>query len=295
MGCEIVVGHDGDVTVVEELFRRDERIFTRFAESELLRVNRAQAPVVVSPRFARAVAAALTAWRQTEGLVDPTLLHALEAAGYDRDFAALAADAPAAAIADARAAGVHPPQAAGIDPPPAAGIGARGQAARVRIHGRILTLPPGIALDLNCVVKSMAVDDAIAVLGGPGWISAGGDLAASCPVEVALPGGGSVRLQRGGLATSGSSGRRWWRGGQLQHHLIDPRSGRPALSPWEQVTVCGASCLMADTAAKAAFLMGDAGPAWLDARAMPGRFLCADGSVVVNEAWSSGVAEAACT
>jgi hypothetical protein len=48
---------------------------------------------------------------------------------------------------------------------------------------------------------------------------------------------------------------------------------------------------MADTAAKAAFLMGDAGPGWLDARGMPGRFLTADGSVVLNAAWRAS----ACT
>lgn len=271
MGCEVVVGLDGDVAAVEDLFRRDERIFTRFtANSELLRVNRAHGPVLVSARFARAVAAALWAWRQTDGLVDPTLLDALETAGYDRDFADLRSDG-------------RPTRA-----------GARGRAGSVRLSGQLLTLPPATRLDLNGVVKSMAVDDALVALGGRGWISAGGDLATGEPVDVALPAGGSVRLEQGALATSGSSGRRWWRGGELQHHLIDPRSGRPAESPWEQVTVCGASCLMADTAAKAAFLMGEAGPDWLDARGMPGRFLRADGSTFVNRCWKSRVAEAAC-
>jgi thiamine biosynthesis lipoprotein len=165
----------------------------------------------------------------------------------------------------------------------------------VRLSGRLLTLPPSTQLDLNGVVKAMAVDDGL-VAGGGGWISAGGDLATTGPVDVGLPHGGSVRLERGGLATSGSSKRRWLRGGTVQHHLIDPRSGRPAQSPWEAVTVCGESCLAADTAAKAAFLIGDAGPDWLDARGMAGRFVALDGSIVVNASWRAAVGrEALCT
>ena len=37
--------------------------------------------------------------------------------------------------------------------------------------------------------------------------------------------------------------------------------------------MCGLSCLGADVAAKAAFLLGAAGPAWLDVRGIPGRFV----------------------
>ena len=271
MGCEIVV-HGDDPSVAAEIFERDERIFTRFAaDSELLRVNRANGPVLVSERFARALHCALWASRVTGGLVDPTLLDALEGAGYDRDFAELT-PVPA------------PPRA-----------GACGRAGEVLLRGRLLTLPPGTRLDLNAVVKSMAVDDALAAI-GDGWVSAGGDLATTAPLEVALPHGGSIRLESGALATSGSSGRRWLRAGRWQHHLIDPRTGRPADSPWEQVTVCGESCVMADTAAKAAFLMGDAGPGWLDARGMPGRFVAVDGSIVLNEGWRHAVSpEPVCT
>jgi FAD:protein FMN transferase len=258
MGCEVVVV--GASRGIGELFDDDDRRFTRFADdSELARVNRAHGPVLVSKRFARAVAAALSAARQTGGLVDPTLLGALEAAGYDRDFAELRDAGPAVA-------------------------GAAGCWDAVTLHGRLLTLPPGVRLDLNGVVKSMAADDALALI-GDGWVAAGGDLATTRPLEVALPGGGGIRLQRGALATSGSRTRRWIRGGRPQHHLIDPRSGRPAESPWEQVTVCGASCLMADVAAKAAFLLGADGPEWLDGRGMAGRFLRPDGSVAVNDVW----------
>lgn len=261
MGCEVVVA--GDAAGVRELFDADDRRFTRFApDSELLRVNSARGPLVVSGRFAHAVAAALTAAHQTGGLVDPTLLDALEAAGYDRDFGELADSGPATG-------------------------GASGRWREVRLHGRLLTLPRGVRLDLNGVVKSLAVDEALALV-RHGWVSAGGDLATTRPVDVGLPGGGSIRLERGALATSSSATRRWRRGGAVQHHLIDPRTGRPATSPWEQVTVCGATCLMADVAAKAAFLLGADGPGWLDARGMPGRFLRPDGSALANAAWREG-------
>ena len=119
---------------------------------------------------------------------------------------------------------------------------------------------------MNGVVKALAVDDALRLLSGPGFVSAGGDLAANAPIDVALPGGGAVRVVQGGIATSGRAARRWLRNGEEQHHLIDPRSGKPARSPWTHVTVVGADCLAADVAAKAAFLLGEDGPEWLARR-----------------------------
>lgn len=155
----------------------------------------------------------------------------------------------------------------------------------VVLSGRLLTRPPGLALDLNCVVKALAVDEAVATLDGPGFVAVGGDLAVWGPVDVALPAEGSVRVVSGGLATSGTASR----GG----HLIDPATGRPSESPWEQVTASGSSCLAADVAAKAGFLLGERGPDWLDERGVPGRFVAADGAVVENGAWASAVP--ACT
>lgn len=265
MGCEVVVV--GHVAPVQALFDERDRRFTRFTDdSELARVNRSRGPVVISEQFARAVEVALWAARHTNGLVDPTLLDALEHAGYDCDFGDLEDTGPA-------------------------GPARLGRWRDVRLHGRLLTLPPALRLDLNGVVKSMAVDDALALAGTGGWVSAGGDLATTRPLEVALPAGGSIRLERGALATSSSATRHWMRAGEPQHHLIDPRSGRPAVSPWEQVTVCGASCVIADVAAKAAFLLGADGPAWLDARAMPGRFVRPDGSIECNRSWHAGASE----
>jgi len=152
-----------------------------------------------------------------------------------------------------------------------------GRLDAVHLCGRILSRPPGLELDLNGVVKALAVDAAASWIAGEGFISAGGDLAVRGPVDVGLPGGGAVRVLAGGLATSGTTTR--------GRHLIDPATGRPCESRWEQVTVSGSTCLAADVAAKAAFLLGDEGPEWLDDYGLPGRFREAGGHVVCNGHW----------
>jgi thiamine biosynthesis lipoprotein len=273
MGCDVVVegASSDELERIRELFEEREAAFSRFRPgSELNRVNEAGRPTLVSPFFACMVEAALWARETTGGLVDPTLGAALEAAGYDRDFDLLDEDGATPAT-----------------PQP------RGDAA---LYGRVLVLRRGTRLDLNGVVKAAAVDDAAGLLSGSGFVSAGGDLATRGPVDVALPGGGSVRLVSGGLATSGRTKRRWLRGGEEQHHLIDPATGRPSASRWEEVTVCGATCLAADVAAKAAYLLGDDGPDWLDERGLPGRFVCG-ASVHENRGWRESVepSELVCT
>ena len=49
--------------------------------------------------------------------------------------------------------------------------------------------------------------------------------------------------------------------------------------------------MAADVAAKTGFLLGDRGPVWLDERAIPARFLTANGDVTLNEAWGDSMRE----
>lgn len=267
MGCDIVVAGAGprEIDAIERLFDERDSIFSRFiGSSELNRVNAAAGrAVLVSGVFVDALRAALRAAAETNGMVDPTLGGALAAAGYTCDSEHLASDP-------------RPPG-------PASGPG------QVTVIGRVVRASPGVTLDLNGVVKAMAVDDAVALLTGDGWVSAGGDLAVRGSVTVALPGGEAAELRSGALATSGRSKRWWLRGGQTQHHLIDPRTGRPSVTPWTDVTACGATCLAADVAAKAGFLYGEDGPAWLAARGIPARFVSEDGAVITNEAWDDSI------
>jgi FAD:protein FMN transferase len=272
MDVDVLAGGAGlaQAAAIEALFAERERVFSRFRpHSELALVNASRGPlVVVSPLFARTLRAALDAAATTDGLVDPTLGAALEAAGYDRDFARV--------VPDTRPTGPAAP----------------GRWRSVRLAGRVVARPPRLRLDLNGVVKALAVDDALALVEGPGFVSAGGDVAVRGGAVVGLPRGGSVRVEDGGVATSGITHRRWLRGGAVQHHLIDARTGRPASSRWSEVTVAGPTCLEADVAAKAAFLLSDDGPGWLDERGLAGRFLAAD-VVVTNRAWRESVREAA--
>lgn len=208
---------------------------------------------------------AIGAARATGGLVTPAVGAALLAAGYDRDFAELP---------PCREAAVAPVRVPRI--------------STVELTGRLLSLTAPVTLDLNGVVKGKTVDDALALL-GHGYVAAGGDVATNVPVVVGLPGGDSIRLYDGGLATSSTAKRMWLRAGERQHHLIDPATGLPARTPWRDVTVAATSCVQADVAAKAALLLGPAGPSWLDRRGLAGRFVAADGTVTVNESWWSRV------
>ena len=76
---------------MQALFEERDAVFSRFRpDSELNRVNARRQARRSSRRCSRAmVEAALWARETTGGLVDPTLGVALEAAGYDRDFAEL--------------------------------------------------------------------------------------------------------------------------------------------------------------------------------------------------------------
>ena len=265
MGVTVEVGGADHIAFeqIRELFAAREAVFSRFRSgSELSRLNRSEATVVeVTPVFARAVSVALAAAEQTNGLVDPSLGVALEAAGYDRTFAEL--------VPDERPLGpAHP-----------------GSWRALAVVGGILFRAAGTKLDLNGVVKSMAVDDAVALLPGDGYVSAGGDLATRGAMDVLLPSGGTVLLRGGGIATSGSSRRSWIRGGELQHHLIDPRTGRPARSCWTDVTVAAGSCLAADVAARAAFILAEDGPGWLDDRGLAGSFVAPEGVWAENRTW----------
>ena len=266
MGCEVVVPSGLSAGAVRRLFDDRDRRFSRFIESsELNRVNDSpQGVTVVSEELASMLLLALDAARATDGLVSPTVGGAVLAAGYDRDFPLI------------------PPDGDPVEPAAVPALNS------IKLDGRILLRTRPVTLDLNGVVKGRTVDDALALL-GDGWVSAGGDLATAQPIVVGLPGGDTVLVDRGGLATSSVSKRSWLRGGERQHHLIDPATGAPARTRWSDVTVAAPTCLEADIAAKAALLLGDEGPSWLDRRGLAGRFVDQDGCVVGNQSWTSAV------
>jgi thiamine biosynthesis lipoprotein len=268
MGCEVAMPYGVPPGLVRALFEERDARFSRFRpSSELSRVNALPLGLtLVSGEFASMLSLSLDAARATDGLVTPSVGGAIVAAGYDRDFDRLPPDV--GAVVPAAVPSWH----------------------SISLHGGGLLRTDTVQLDLNGVVKGKTVDDALELAGG-GWVSAGGDVAAYDPVVVGLPGGGTIALHGGGLATSSVAKRRWLAAGVPQNHLIDPRTGCPTTSPWRDVTVAAPTCLIADVAAKAALLLGTAGPAWLDERKLAGRFVAHSGAVTLNESWSARAPE----
>ncbi len=221
----------------EAEFERLEQVLSRFRpDSELSLLNRAGRSLSASPDLVRVVELALAAREATGGRFDPTVHDALVAAGYDRTFEEVPADAPAGADRGVRCGGA------------------------VHVDGQAIELSPGVRLDLGGIGKGYAVDRVAELLAiaGPCLVNAGGDLAVrggSWPVGVTD--GLTLELSRGGMATSGRDRRRWVRDGEELHHLIDPSTGRPAESALVRVTVVADSAADAEVLAKAAFLGAD--------------------------------------
>jgi thiamine biosynthesis lipoprotein len=240
MGTEIELLLDGRpagfFAAVEAEFERLEALLSRFRpDSELSRLN-AAGTLDAGPDLLAVTQAALAARERSGGRFDPTVHDALVAAGYDRSFELLTSD-------DSDRNG-RAPRCGG----------------RVYVDNSRITLAPGARLDLGGIAKGYAVDRAAAILAecGPCLVNAGGDLVArggSWPVglegaEVVL------ELTAGAIATSGRDRRRWRRGGQEHHHLIDPATSRPAVTELLHVTVIAPTAVDAEVLAKVAFLGG---------------------------------------
>jgi thiamine biosynthesis lipoprotein len=244
-------GFRAAVATVESTFFRLNDRFTRFTpHSELARVNaRAGRWTTVSAEFRAMTRLAVEGAARTDGLFDPTVLPALLAAGYDRDFDEL--------IAGARLA-LHPPVPCGRWPD-------------VVTAGHRVLLPPGVSLDFGGIAKGWASDlaaEEAAQLLPWAVVDAGGDLrlAGRAPppggLEIAVedPHDASAELLRlrltdGGLATSSVTARAW---GPGLHHLIDPRTGLPAGTGIVQATAWATTCAEAEVGSKWALLAGDA-------------------------------------
>ena len=162
-------------------------------------------------------------------------------------------------------------------------------------------IPVGTQLDLGSSGKAHAAQRAaqtIARTTGAGvLVSLGGDIAVAgrppdggWTVRVAErpeeDGTGTVVVVRdGGVATSSALLRRWRRAGVDQHHIIDPRTGRPAAVHWRTATVCAGSCVDANAASTAAIIMGAGAADWLHGLRLPSRLVDRDGEVSTVGGW----------
>jgi len=272
------------------LARVDEACSRFRDDSELVMLNRSGGGAFeVSETLAGALGAALQVAAETAGLVDPTIGQAIRLLGYDRDFARLPQDGPP----HPRVLTVAGWRAVGFD------------AARRRV-----TVPRGVELDLGATAKAWCADgaaQAIASATGVGTlVSLGGDVAVAghgpdggWPIRICdrhdepeASGGPVVAVEAGGLATSSTTRRRWRRGGEVLHHIVDPAQGRPARSCWRTVTAAAATCVAANAASTAAILLDRAAPGWLGARGLPARLVDQEGAVTTTAGWPHEVVAA---
>ena len=270
MGSRIVAVVDGEQAPPQfdhlpGQFEAWEQSLSRFRnDSELCELNRrAGTPVAVSQVLWDVFEAAREADRRTGGLVNPLVMEALIQAGYGQSFYRLVEEAPEADFF-----------AEALPVPPLDSIVTDDRARR-------LCLPPGAQLDFGGVAKGWAAHQAMLSLSacGPALAGAGGDLALSGPRadggpwEIAVDDPyregsfiESLFVEGGGIATSGRDYRRWRRGGAWQHHIIDPRTGRPAETDILTATVIAPDAMQAEALAKAMLIVGSrAALDWLDA------------------------------
>lgn len=263
MNTDIVVAAEGDPAAVKvgfervrELVRGAEERFTRFSEnSELSQLNRVSGTWrKVSPELFEVIRVASECAATTSGLFDPTILDALEAAGYNRSMDAI------------RTAGPGPER----DPSQP-----RGSLADIRMNAdsSSVLLPRGLRLDLGGIAKGWIAERAVALLAPVAdvrAVNAGGDM-----VAAGLPPEGSWRvaledplrpdrtlavlaLGPGALATSSVTRRAWQQPDGVRHHIIDPRTRKPAVTDWLSMTVIAQHAAIAEVYAKVLLVAGRA-------------------------------------
>ena len=274
-----------EAVLVDELDSID-RACSRFRpDSELGRLNAASGALVrVGPLLFEALRVALHAAEATGGLVDPTIGRTLRLSGYDATFSVVRAR-------DGRL--IRPSYVRDPD----------WRSVALDEERQAVRTPRGVELDLGATAKALAADRAArrvhAVTGTGALVSLGGDVAVagdtpsggwslriaednSTPLDVPGP---TVAVSSGGVATSGTTVRRWASPAGSLHHIVDPRTGRPANDHWRTVTVAASSCVDANTASTAAVVLGEHAPQWLADRGLPARLVRYDLQTTLVAGW----------
>jgi len=273
------------IDVLERELDATDQACSRFrADSEVSRLARCGGGWMPASRLLRqALAAGVDAAAATGGAVDPTVGASMRALGWDADFRVV----------------ISRREPARIELVPAAGW------QRIEIddgRGRV-RVPAGVLVDLGATAKAFAADRAAAAAfratGSSILVNLGGDIAVAGPAPAggwpilvtddhrapSLVDGQTVAIAAGGLATSSTTVRRWRTTEGIAHHVLDPRTGRPAVEVWRTVSVAAASCVDANTASTAAIVLGEDAPRWLESACVAARLVRPDGRVVVTGGW----------
>ena len=250
--CELfaVDADEGRLAEAAAWVRQMHQRLTRFdPTSELSRFNaRPGEWIAITPELEALLREALAAYDRSGGLVHAGLLTRMLAIGYTRTFAEgptiISAQGPARV-------------------PPLPDL--------LQVHSGEARLAPGHGIDLGGIAKGWLADRLVERLGQNALANLGGDLSArgAGPEADGWPvgfGAKTVLLTDVGVATSGTSRRRW---GEGLHHLIDPRTGLPAVTDLIEVSVIARTGVEAEVLAKTALLLGSSGaPDFLRAAAI---------------------------
>ena len=268
-----------------------ERRWSRFLPgSDISRLNTSPGAImIVSSDTIHLLATMKHAWRLTGGRYDPTMLCAINAAGYSKSRDG---SGRTSTRAGSRGRGSTIADVA-IDPATSA-----------------VVVPAGIGLDPGGIGKGLAADLVVTELlaGGTGGalVSVGGDLAAAGTPPTAVgwyvaiedPFGSSrglmtLALEVGGVATSSTLSRTWIQDGCRRHHVIDPTTQTSATTDLAAVTVIARAGWEAEVHATAALLCGaERALGYLESQRLDGIATTLDGTTSMTPALErAGVTE----
>lgn len=294
---------------IEQKLAHWEHIFSRFDKtSELMRLNQhTNQWTEVSAELFEVLQRAIHFVPKTQGLVTPTLLQSLWAAGYQHSFETL----PKLSMPTAHCS-------KSLQNIPSADNGnqniARIQLRRLADEQYQVYLPSDMALDLNGYVKgwcAMQLAEYISQIHDwkiPCLVDMGGDIAIGVPraqtdkvitwgVAIAKPYFANdeqvhddeniaiLKVSSGAIATSGQDYRRWWHDGRWQHHLIHPHYSRPVISDILTATVLATDTMTAEVYAKYCVLLGvKEALAWLNQHHIAALLIDTDNKVMTTSA-----------
>ena len=242
-------------TLARKFINKSEERFTRFSDdSELAHLNRNTGDWFrVSAEMFQVLQEAQRLAVKTDGLFNPAILPALKQAGYDRSMDEIKKSPPRMeadlAIEKQDFRQIQLDEAT---------------------HSALL--PEGMQVDLGGIAKGWIAEQAARLLAKASTacaVSAGGDM-----FLVNLPEGevswevglenplepekdlAVLYVMPGAVATSSITKRQWKHNGKQQHHLIDPRNGKPAITEWLSVTVWAEAAAEAEVYAKVLLIAG---------------------------------------
>ena len=263
MNTGILLAADGRPENVARGFRDTEKWIhalearlTRFNEtSELSALNRSVGTwFAASEELFDLVREARDYFDQTNGLFDPSILNALEQAGYNKSMDEI--------------------RAYGVSPAAPVLIRTASDFCAVEFDETrgAIRLPDGMRIDLGGIAKGWIAESAALLLADYAdacLVDAGGDMFMvglpqnenAWQIEIENPRDANnvvaiLHVPPGAVATSTITKRRWQQGDRAQHHLIDPRLNAPAETDWLSVTVIAPHTTTAEVFAKALLIAG---------------------------------------